>query len=76
MNCYVCAVTGTKNSAVGICGVCSIGLCLTHIGENARRHRGLGAYPNDCLHHPGYDGDPPRITRIPITVGHERPPAA
>jgi hypothetical protein len=76
MNCYVCAVGGTTNSAVGICGLCSVGLCVKHLGENAGQRGLLGAHPDDCLHHLGYDADPPRITRIPISVGHGRAPAA
>jgi anti-anti-sigma factor len=76
MNCYVCALAGTENYAVGHCDVCSVGLCVKHIGENATRHGPLSAHPDDCLHHPGYQQDPPPITRIPISAGDDRPSAA
>jgi hypothetical protein len=76
MNCYICALAGTENYAVGLCGVCSVGLCVKHIGENARRRGPLSAHPDDCQHYLGHEQDPPRITRIPSSAGNDRPSAA
>lgn len=76
MNCCVCAVAGTEKFAAGICGVCSVGLCVIHRDEQARRRGLREAHPDDCLHSLGHHVDPPRITRIPIaTIGHPLPAA-
>src|ERR1039458_8292496 len=77
MKCYVCAVDGTESPAVGICGVCSVGLCVEHIAENARRRGPGGAHAADCLHRLGYDEGLPRVARLlPIGIGNTRAPAA
>ncbi len=77
MRCYVCAVAGTENPAVGICAVCSVGLCVDHIAENARRRGPGGAHADGCLHRLGFDADPPSIARLmPIGAVDNRAPAA
>jgi hypothetical protein len=76
VNCYVCAVAGAENGAVGICGVGSVGRCVKHLGENAGRRGLRGAHPDDCLHYLGYREHPPPITRIPIRSGGRPPTAA
>lgn len=71
MRCYVCAVAGGENPAVGICGVCSVGLCVEHISENARRRGPGGANADDCLHRLGYDDRPRRFARlVPVGAGN------
>jgi anti-anti-sigma factor len=76
MRCYVCALANIENPAVGICAVCSAGLCLEHIGENSRRRGPGGARTEDCLHRLGYDEKPLRITRLPIAARNTPAPAA
>jgi hypothetical protein len=64
-----------ENPAVGICGVCSVGLCLEHIDENSRRREPGGARTEDCLHRLGYDDKQLRITRLPIAARNTPAPA-
>ena len=33
MNCFVCATQGKVASAVAICRVCSVGMCMDHLAE-------------------------------------------
>jgi hypothetical protein len=68
MKCYVCAVAGTENPAVGICGVCSVGLCVVHIATNARWRGPGGARADGCLHRLGFDVDPPGRARL-MSIG-------
>jgi hypothetical protein len=58
MHCYVCAIADAVSPAVAICGVCSVGLCLEHLTENARRQGPGGMRAYACLHRPGYEGSP------------------
>jgi hypothetical protein len=57
MQCYVCALASDVSPAVGLCRVCSVGLCVEHLSENARRGGPGGMPAYDCLHTPNRDGD-------------------
>ncbi|MER3408856.1 MAG: hypothetical protein C4305_07940 [Thermoleophilia bacterium] len=50
MQCYVCHREGRSSPAVGLCRVCSIGLCLAHLREAASR-LGPGGTLYACAHH-------------------------
>ena len=55
MQCYVCVLGDTHTPAVAICDICSVGLCVEHLTENALRTGPGGMRPYGCLHRPGHD---------------------
>jgi hypothetical protein len=60
MNCYVCASSGNRELAVGVCRACGVGLCLAHHRESVE-HPGPGGTFLSCIHQGSWVESRPKI---------------